>query len=114
LTSTTAARIARPIEFVVRLAALIWSHGVFAVSGVETRTRSTGSVASCAAIWASAVSAPWPISTLLVCTFRLPSTLSLTKLVEGNADMPLMIADSPLPRTFDPSRLDRSPSHPIC
>ena len=72
-TSRTAARIARPIEFVLRLAAVIWSHGVEAVSGVETRTLSSGRPASWAAIWASTVSEPWPISTVLVSTLRLPS-----------------------------------------
>src|SRR5207253_1884808 len=52
LMSRIAARTARPIEFVLRLAAVIWSHGVWAVSGVDTRTFSRGRPDSWAAIWA--------------------------------------------------------------
>ena len=68
---------------VVRLAPVIWSHGVVSVSGVDTRTRDTGTVASSAAIWASTVSAPWPISTLPVSTLSDPSPLSFTTLEGG-------------------------------
>ena len=87
--------------FVVRGAADIWSHGVTAVSGVETRTRlDVGASASCAAIWASAVNEPWPISTVPVRTLRRPVGVELGHADEGNALMPLMIAATPLARTL--------------
>ena len=78
----SASAVAQQEQFLARLAAVMRSNGVKAVSGSETRTRSTGRLISLAAICASAVFNPWPISTELVSTFKLPSALSLTVEVE--------------------------------
>ena len=99
------------MQNVARLAAVIRSNGVKAVSGSETRTRFTGNPASLAAICARAVFRPWPISTELVRTFRLPSELSLMLAVDVvGVAMPLTITPMPFARILFPSLTTIGPS----
>jgi hypothetical protein len=86
------------------------SNGVTDVSGSETRTSASGSPASSAAISASVVFAPCPISTVLVSTFRLSSALSLTVAAdEVGVAMPLIVALMPFARIRLPSRSTSGP-----
>ena len=70
------------MQYVERLALVCWSYGVIAVSGARDPHLSTGTPSRSAARMASAVWTPWPISTELVSTLRLPSSFSLTVAVE--------------------------------
>ena len=100
-----------PMQKVARLAAVMRSNGVKAVSGSETRTRRTGNPISSAAICASAVLAPWPISTELVKTFKLPSALSLMLAVDVvGVAMPFTMALMPFALILLPSLTTRGPS----
>ncbi len=63
---------------VERLELVVWSYGVIAVSGVAIVTRASGTASTSAAICASIVRAPWPISTVLASTVTLPSACSRT------------------------------------
>ena len=80
------------------------------MSGSETWTWLNGTFPSAAAIWAREVFAPWPISTVLVNTFRLPSGLSFTVTVDVvGVAMPFMIALNPFARILFPSLTTKGP-----
>ncbi len=75
------------------------------MSGSETATIRTGRLRRSPARIASAVFSPWPISTALVSTSRLPSSLSLAEAVDvEGVTVPLMMQDRPLARTLLPRR----------
>ena len=104
-----------PIAWVERLELVCWSYGVTSVSTVRDRDaldRDRRAVS--AAMIASAVCEPWPISTELVRTFRLPSSLSLADgSRRGRRDRALDdAATGPWPGPSQPSRSARSPASP--
>src|SRR5581483_2329427 len=92
---------ALPMNTVERLADVEVSNGTIDVSPITIATRSVEIPNSSAAICASTVRAPWPMSDVAENTVALPSKCSRTSENDADAvDELLMPSETPRPRFF--------------